>query len=217
MVVRPACGGDRVRARQRAHSHAWGHYLFAMSLRVPFAAVRVWRWSIVGMAVVLVGAHAPAGAAAPLDGGWKAAVPGSPVGTFGQVNSVALAVGGGGKSITATNSLLPGSDDCGWGGPVSPGPVAVAADGSFSMANTPGGPSGGGGGAGRVDVTGQFTSPTQVHLTVTLSQCLLGDPPEVLQLEGSLVQPAAPLRTVPCGGLHARAGRILSITSRGYT
>jgi hypothetical protein len=189
-----------------------------MRRRVPFPEVRVRRWSIVGVAVVLVGAHAGVAAAAtPRDGGWKAAVPGSPTGTFGQVNSVSLAVGGGGKSITATNSLLPGSDDCEWGGPVSPGPVTVAADGSFSMSNTAGGPTGGGGGAGRVDVTGQFTSPTQVHLTVTLSQCLLGDPPEVLQLEGSLVQPAVPLRTVPCGGLHTRAGRILSITARGYT
>ncbi len=88
----------------------------------------------------------------------------------------------------------------------------MAADGSFSMSNAAGGPTGGGGGAGRVDVTGQFTSPTQVHLTVTLSQCLLGDPPEALQLDGSLVQPTAPLPTVACGHVGAR---VFSITVRG--
>jgi hypothetical protein len=150
---------------------------------------------MVALALAMSAHGGVAVAATPRDGGWRA---------LGS-NWVTFTVQDGGATIATTNSLLFGAGDCGWGGPLSPGPIPVGADGSFTASNAGGMGSGGGGSQG-IDVAGQFTSPTTVHLTVTLSQCVTGGPPSVLELDGGLVDPPSST-TQHCAGLQVRAGR----------
>jgi hypothetical protein len=158
------------------------------------------------VAMALLGVHTGVAlAATPGDGGWKAS---------GPEGYVSLAVAGGGRTITATNSLIGPSatSDCSWGGAIADGPIAIGGDGSFTTSTTAA--PGRGGGAGRIDVAAQFTSTTTFHVTATLSACILGEPARTLSFDGSLVTPSAPSTTRSCGALQVRGGRSRSVASK---